>query len=106
MHKSESVLKNKTHEILWNFEIQWDDQIPAKKKNRPSINKEKKRELAVYRILLLQRTIMKIRESEKSDKYFDVARELWKQSNRLVMMIPWITGGLEKVLKSLERRLE
>ena len=28
-HKLESILKNKTHKILWNFEIQTDYRISA-----------------------------------------------------------------------------
>ena len=40
MHKPESVVENKTHKILWNFEIQTDHQIPAR---RPDLVINKKR---------------------------------------------------------------
>ena len=32
MLKSENVLENETHEILWDFDLQMDHLIPAKKR--------------------------------------------------------------------------
>ena len=43
MHKPESVLKNETHKILRDFEIQTDHLIPARRPDLVLINK--KREL-------------------------------------------------------------
>ena len=40
MYKPESLL-GKTHQILWNFEIQTDHQIPARRPDLVSINKKK-----------------------------------------------------------------
>ena len=34
MHKSESVLENETYKILWDFEIQTDQQILAEYKTK------------------------------------------------------------------------
>ena len=39
MHKPESVLENKIYKILWDFEIQTDHQIPARKPVITKINK-------------------------------------------------------------------
>ena len=46
---------------------------------------------------------MKIKESEKIDKYLDLGRKLRKQWNMTVTVIPIIVGVLEMVLKSLEK---
>ena len=48
MHKPESALLNGTHKILWDFEIQMDHLIPARRPMK--INQ--KSEFAVKRILL------------------------------------------------------
>ena len=42
MHKPESILENKTHKILWDFEIQTDHAIPARRLDQVLINKGKK----------------------------------------------------------------
>ena len=47
-----SVLENDTHKLLWDFDIQMDHQISAK---RPDFNKKKK-ELAKLWTLLFQLT--------------------------------------------------
>ena len=41
MHNPESVLENEMHKILWNFGIQTDHQIPARKPDLVIINKIK-----------------------------------------------------------------
>ena len=49
---------------------------------------------------------MKIKESEKIDKYLDFARELKKLWNMKMMVVPIVVGALETVSKGLEKRLE
>ena len=49
--------------------------------------------------MLFQRTI-ELKEKEKITKYQDLARELKKQWNMKVRMIPIIVGAFGKVLKS------
>ena len=41
MHKPESLLKNETHKILYDFYIQTDHQIPVRRLDRVIINKKK-----------------------------------------------------------------
>ena len=45
---------------------------------------------------------MKIKEDEKREKYFDLAREQKKLRNMRVTVISVVTGALETVPKSLE----
>ena len=42
VHKRESVLKNETHKILWDFEIQTDHLISAKRPDLVIDNKKKR----------------------------------------------------------------
>ena len=48
----------------------------------------------------------KLKESEKKDKYLDLARELKKQWNMKVTIIPAIIGALGTVIKGLIKELE
>ena len=48
---------------------------------------------------------MKIKESEKIDEYFDVARELKKLWNMLVTVITIVIGAFGEFSKFLEKRL-
>ena len=41
LHKTESVLENETHKILWYFEIQMDQLTPARRPDLVTINKKK-----------------------------------------------------------------
>ena len=71
MHNPAPVLENDSHKLLWDFNIQTDHQIPARRPGIIIINKKKKRrESADYRINL--------KECEKKDKHLDLARELKK----------------------------
>ena len=41
MHNPESVLENDTHKILWDFEIQTDNLISAKRPDLVVVNKKR-----------------------------------------------------------------
>ena len=69
IHNSESVLKNETHKILWNFEIKTDLLISTKK-----------RTCRIVDFAVPTDHWIKLKESEKRDEYQDLAREqkkLW-----------------------------
>ena len=84
-HKPESVQENEMHKILLDFEIQMDDQIPAR---RPDLVLIKKR--TCYSSSRPQTK----NKSEKINKYLDLARELKKEWR--VMVIPGVVSGLGK----------
>ena len=63
MHKPESNQEKKTYEILWNFGMQTDHLIPA---------------WQLVDIAVLADNTMKIKENEKRDKYYHLAKELKK----------------------------
>ena len=76
MHNPESVMENEMHKILWDFETQTDHLILARRPDQVIVNKKKPCwivDLAVpadYRV--------KLKQSEKWDKYLNFARELKK----------------------------
>ena len=72
-NKSESVIENEIHKIFWDFEIQMAHQIPARTLDLVLINKKKRTcHLVAFTIPADHR--MKIKESEKLDKYLDFTK--------------------------------
>ena len=74
MHQVESVLENAMHKIHWNFEIQTDHWILARRVDLVSINKKRTCQLVDFAIPADCR--VKMKETKKIDKYLDLAREL------------------------------
>ena len=77
MHKAESVLQNEIKKIFWDFEIQMDHLILARRPDLVLINK-KRRICPIVDFAVLTNLTVKIKESEKIDKYLHFARELKK----------------------------
>ena len=78
MHKPKSVFVNEMNKILWDFKILTDHLISTRRPDQVIINKKIK---ADYKV--------KIKESEKNDKYWDLAREKKKLGNmRLTVISP------------------
>ena len=86
LHNPASVLENETHKLLWDFEIQTDHLISAKRPDLVIINKKKKKKKKkkkrkkkrTCRIVDFSNSAnhrVKLKESEKKDKYQDLARE-------------------------------
>ena len=89
MHNPGSVLENDAHKFLWDFEIQTDHLISArrpeviiinkkKKKTKKKRKKKKKRTCKIVDLAVPADLRIKLKESEKMDKYFDLDRELKK----------------------------
>ena len=78
MHNTAPVLENDTHKLLWDFGIQTDDPILARKPDLIN-NHQKKKKKRTYKIVTFAVPAdhrIKLRECEKKDKYLDLAREL------------------------------
>ena len=80
MHNPAPVLENDTHKLLWDFDIQTDHLIPARRPDLIIINKKKKkkRTCKIVDFAVPADHRIKQKESEKKDKYLDFARELKK----------------------------
>ena len=80
MHNPATVLENDSHKLLWDFNIQTDQLIPARRPDLIIINKKKKKkEKRICKIVdfaVLADHRINLKQSEKKDKYFDHAREL------------------------------
>ena len=75
MHNPAPVLENDTHKLLCDFNIQTDHLIPARRPDLIIINKKKRISKIVDFAVLVDHRI-NLKECEKKDKYFDLAREL------------------------------
>ena len=56
MHNQVPDLENDTHKLIWDFNIQTDHLIPARRPEFIIINKKKKEEIAKLSTLLSRRT--------------------------------------------------
>ena len=100
MHNPESILENEIHKILWPFKIQMDHQISAKRPDQVIVyNKKRTCQIVDFAIPADHR--VKLKKSEKSDKYLDLARtqKIW---NMKVTMIPIVISALGTVTKGLK----
>ena len=77
MHNPAADLENDTHKLLCNFDIQTDQLISARRPDLVVINKKKRICKIVDSAVPVDHRI-KLKESEKKDKYLDLARELKK----------------------------
>ena len=75
MHNPESVLENEAQKLLRDFEIQTDHQISARRPDRVIVNK-KKSTFQDVELAFSADPGVELKESEKKDKYLDLAREL------------------------------
>ena len=113
MHNAESVLENKTHKIWGDFEIQTDLIIPARQpdlvivnNNKKKKRKEKKRTCRIVDFAVPTDHRVKLEESEKREKYVNIARELKKLWNMTVTVTPVVNGALSIVTKGTVLGLE
>ena len=79
MHNPAPVLEKDTHKLLWDFNIQTDHLIPERKPDLILINKKKKKKICkIVDFAVPADHRINLKESEKKDKYLDLARELKK----------------------------
>ena len=106
MHNPAPVLQNDTHKLLWDFDQQTDHLISARRPDLIIINKEKERE-RICQFVNLANTAdhrIKLKEREKKYKFLDIARDLIKQWNMKLTIIPIVAFGT--VTKGLLKGLE
>ena len=104
MHNPAPVLENDSHKLLWDFNIQTDHLILARRQDLIIINKRKKICKIVDFAIPADHRI-NLKESEKKDKYLDLARELKKLWNMKVTIVLIVIGALGTVTKGLLKGL-
>ena len=105
MHNPSPVLENNMHKLQWDFKIQTDQLIPARRPDLIIINK-KKRICKIVDFAVQADYRINLKESEKKDKYLDFARELKKLWNMKVTIVPIVIGALGTITKGLFKVLE
>ena len=105
MYYPAPVLENESHKLLWDFNIQTDHLIPAR---RPGliIIKKRKRICKIVDFAVPADHRINQKESEKKDKYLDFARELKKLWNMKVTIVSIMIGALDTITKGLLKGLE
>ena len=95
------------HKLLWDFNIQPDHLIPARRPDLIIINKKKKKRICkIVDFAVPADHRINLKESEKKDKYLDLARELKKLWNMRVTIVPIVIGVLGTITKWLLKGLE
>ena len=97
-----SIQENEMHKLLWNFEIQTDHRISAR---RPVLVKDK-RFCRIVDFAVLADDREKLKESEKRNMYLNLARERKKLWNMKKTVIQIAIGALSKVTKGMVLALE
>ena len=105
MHNPTPGLKNATHKLLWDFNIQTGHLIPARRPDLIIIN-NKKRTCKIVDFAVPADHRIKLKECKKKDKYLDLARELKKLWNMQVTIMPIVIGAFGTVTKGLIKGLE
>ena len=103
-HQPEAVIENDSCKILWDFTVQRDHFITARKFDRIFIN-IKHNECQINDFAIPYDTKVDDKEVEKIEKYLDLVRELKKVWNMKVIVVPLVTGALGTPAKELEKRL-
>ena len=103
MHNPASVLENDTHKLRWDFDIQTDHLISARRRDLIIITK-KKRICKIVDFAVPADHRIKLKEWEK-DKYLNFARELKKLWNMKLTVIPIVIGAFATVTKGLLKGL-
>ena len=104
MHNPVPVLENDSHKLLWDFNIQTDQLILARRPDLIIINK-KKRICKIVDFAVPADHRINLKESEKKDKYLDLGRELKKLWNMEVTIVLIVIGALGTITKRLLKGL-
>ena len=99
-HEPESVQENDECKILWDFSIQTDHVISARRPDIVVINKKAKTCVVIDVAVPGDRRVVE-KEVEKIDKYQDLAREIRKLWKLKTKVIPVVIGALGTIPKRL-----
>ena len=105
-HRAEKVAENDEVKLLWDFHMQTDHVIEAR---RPAIVLVKKKEATavIVDIAVPGDTRIKTREQDKILKYQDLKREIKKLWNlKPVKVVPIVVGALGAVTPNLRKHLD
>ena len=104
-HEPESVLENEDYKILWDFSIQTDHVIEARRPDLVVVDK-KRRTCKIIDFAVPGDSRIEEKEKEKIEKYQDLRRELQKTWSVRVKIIPLVVSSLSVIPKQFGNRLK
>ena len=104
-HEPESVLENEDYKILWDFSIQTDHVIEARRPDLVVVDK-KERSCKIIDFAVPEDSRIEEKEKDKIEKYQDFGRELQKIWKVKVKIIPLVVGSLGAITKQFGNRLK
>ena len=106
-HEPKSVLENENYKILWDFSIQTDHVIEARRPDLVVVDvNNKKRTCKIIDFAVPGDSRIDEKGKEKIEKYQDLRRELQKIWNVKVKIIPLVVGSLGAIPKQFGNRLK
>ena len=105
-HKPEGVIRKGSIKVLWDFTIQCDHEIEARRQDIVLVNEELK-ECKIIDVAVPWDSRIRSKEREKIEKYGDLKREvaaMWGMKK--VIVIPIVVGALGAVSKELDKYIE
>ena len=103
-HEPESVLENEDYKILWDFSIQTDHVIEARRPDLVVVDKKERSKIIDFAVPGDSR--IEEKEKDKIEKYQELGRELQKIWNVKVKIIPLVVGSLGAIAKQFGNRLK
>ena len=104
-HEPESVLENEDYKILWDFSIQTDHVIEARRPDLVVVDK-KARTCKIIDFAVPGDSRIEEKEKDKVEKYQDLGRELQKIWNVKVKIISLVVGSLGAIPKQFGNKLK
>ena len=104
-HEPEHLLENEDYKIMWDFSIQTDHFIEARRPDLVAVDK-KERSCKIIDFAVPGDSRIEEKEKDKTEKYQDLGRELQKIWNVKVKIIPLVLGSLGAIPKQFGNRLK
>ena len=104
-HEPESVLENEDYKIMWDFSIQTDHAIEARRPDLVLVDK-KERICKIIDFAVPGDSRIEEKKKDKIEKYQDLGRELQKIWNAKEKIIPLVVGSLGAIHKEFGDRLK
>ena len=104
-HQPDTVVENDNHKILWDFDVQTDHIIEARRPDLIIINKEEKK-CTIVDFAVPYDSRVETKQREKTEKYQDLRREIQKLWNMKTNIVPIIIGALGTPSPKLKDNLQ
>ena len=105
-HEPESVLENEGYKILWDFSIQTDHVIEARRPDLVVGDKKERISCKIIDVAVPGDSRIENKEKDNIRKYQDLGRELQKIWNVKVKIIPLVVGSLGAMPGQFGNRLK